>query len=77
MFDFRNQIFLTSLSFRYAKVIGPKAQAFYEDYFQMPFPLPKQDMIAIPSAFVGAMENWGLLTYGYFFYFYLFDRNNI
>lgn len=34
-------------------------------------------MIAIPSAFVGAMENWGLLTYGYFFYFYLFDRNNI
>uniref|UniRef100_A0A0P5FVD5 Aminopeptidase n=1 Tax=Daphnia magna TaxID=35525 RepID=A0A0P5FVD5_9CRUS len=49
---------------QYAKVIGPKAQAFYEDYFQMPFPLPKQDMIAIPSAFVGAMENWGLLTYG-------------
>lgn len=50
---------------RYAKVIGPKTQAFYEDYFQVPFPLPKQDLMAIPSAFVGAMENWGLLTFGY------------
>ncbi|EFX67103.1 hypothetical protein DAPPUDRAFT_203789 [Daphnia pulex] len=49
---------------QYAKDIGPKTQAFYEDYFQVPFPLPKQDMMAIPSAFVGAMENWGLLTFG-------------
>jgi aminopeptidase N len=34
----------------------------------VPFPLPKQDMMAIPSAFVGAMENWGLLTFGYIFF---------
>ena len=55
-------------NYRYAKIIGPKTQAFYEDYFQVPFPLPKQDMMAIPSAFVGAMENWGLLTFGYIFF---------
>lgn len=45
-------------------MIGPKAQAFFEDYFQTPFPLPKQDLIAIPNGFVGAMENWGLVTFG-------------
>ena len=45
-------------------MIGPKVLAFFEDYFQMPFPLPKQDMVAVPSAFAGGMENWGLVTFG-------------
>ena len=27
---------------RYARSIGPKIQAFFEDYFAVPFPLPKQ-----------------------------------
>ena len=38
---------------RYAKEIGPKIQSFFEDYFQIPFPLPKQDMIAIPDFSAG------------------------
>ena len=38
---------------RYAREIGPKIQAFFEDYFQIPFPLPKQDMIAIPDFAAG------------------------
>jgi hypothetical protein len=38
---------------RYASEIGPKIQAFFEDYFQIPFPLPKQDMIAIPDFAAG------------------------
>ncbi|XP_018019808.1 puromycin-sensitive aminopeptidase-like protein, partial [Hyalella azteca] len=47
----------------YAKAIGPDVTTYFEDYFSIPFPLPKQDMIALPDFSAGAMENWGLITY--------------
>ena len=34
---------------QYAKDIGPKILEYFEQYFNIPFPLPKQDMIAIPD----------------------------
>ncbi|CAD6993579.1 unnamed protein product [Ceratitis capitata] len=47
----------------YALSVGPQILKFLEEYFDLPFPLPKIDMIAIPDFQAGAMENWGLITY--------------
>ncbi|CAG5020856.1 unnamed protein product [Parnassius apollo] len=47
----------------YAAIIGPKVLSHFEQWFNVSFPLPKQDMIAIPDFSAGAMENWGLITY--------------
>jgi aminopeptidase N len=48
---------------RYA--LGATAQIlqYYNDYFGVPYPLPKLDQIAVPGGFGGAMENWGGITY--------------
>ncbi|XP_036213132.2 aminopeptidase N [Bactrocera oleae] len=47
----------------YALSVGPKILKFLEEYFDLPFPLPKLDMIALPDFQAGGMENWGLITY--------------
>ncbi len=47
----------------YAGRIGPSILDFYAARFSLPFPLPKQDMVAVPDLSFGGMENWGLVTY--------------
>ena len=48
--EFSNQIAMGSLDF-------------YDQLFEVPYPLPKLDQVAIPDFDAGAMENWGLVTY--------------
>lgn len=48
----------------YALDVGPRIRDFYANkYFNISYPLPKLDMISIPDFSMGAMENWGLITY--------------
>ncbi|MGI8957874.1 MAG: M1 family metallopeptidase [Chthoniobacterales bacterium] len=48
---------------RYALESEAKILHYYNEYFGVPYPLPKLDLIAIPGGFGGAMENWGGITY--------------
>src|SRR5689334_7922530 len=48
---------------RYALEITAQILHYYNEYFGIPYPLPKLDQLAIPGGFGGAMENWGGITY--------------
>ena len=48
---------------RYALESAAKILHYYNEYFGVPYPLPKLDLIALPGGFGGAMENWGGITY--------------
>ncbi|MBI2018598.1 M1 family metallopeptidase [Candidatus Daviesbacteria bacterium] len=48
---------------KFALDVAIKCMDFYEDYFDIPYPLPVLDLIAIPDFTAGAMENWGAVTY--------------
>ncbi|XP_022448002.1 endoplasmic reticulum aminopeptidase 2 isoform X1 [Delphinapterus leucas] len=47
----------------YALEASLKLLDFYENYFDIHYPLAKLDLVAIPDFESGAMENWGLVTY--------------
>ncbi|KAK5642103.1 hypothetical protein RI129_008270 [Pyrocoelia pectoralis] len=48
---------------RFALKVATKVLPYYKDYFNIAYPLPKIDLIAIADFSAGAMENWGLVTY--------------
>ena len=50
---------------QYALDVAAKILPYYEDYFDVKYPLPKLDLIGGPgqSQFFGAMENWGAIFY--------------
>jgi tricorn protease interacting factor F2/3 len=40
-----------------------KAIEFFNSYYQIPYALPKVHLIAVPEFAMGAMENWGAITF--------------
>jgi puromycin-sensitive aminopeptidase len=48
---------------RYALEIGAFALRFFTDYFNIPYPGEKVDLVAIPDFAAGAMENVGCITF--------------
>ncbi|HTZ71076.1 MAG TPA: M1 family metallopeptidase, partial [Acetobacteraceae bacterium] len=49
---------------QYALEVESHVLPYYNQYFGVPYPLPKLDLIAIPGNFeAGAMENWGAITF--------------
>ncbi len=64
--DPRIRVITTPGLTRYGKLgldFGKKALQYCEEYYDIPFPLPKLDQIAVPDFAFGAMENWGAITY--------------
>ncbi|MEM0139920.1 MAG: M1 family metallopeptidase [Ferroplasma sp.] len=47
----------------YPLEIAKKAIEFYENYFDIKYPLPKEHLISVPEFGAGAMENWGAITF--------------
>ncbi len=47
----------------FALEVAVKCLDFFNDYFDIPYPLEKCDLIALPDFASGAMENWGLITF--------------
>lgn len=47
----------------FALDIATRTVDFFDEYFGVPYPLPKSDHVALPDFSAGAMENWGLITY--------------
>ncbi|XP_029657441.1 puromycin-sensitive aminopeptidase-like [Octopus sinensis] len=45
----------------YALDVAVKSLSFYENFFDLEYPLPKLDLVPVPK--IGAMENWGLVTF--------------
>jgi aminopeptidase N len=43
--------------------VATKCLDFYNHYFDIPYPLDKCDLIALPDFSAGAMENWGCVTF--------------
>lgn len=48
---------------QFALDVAVQCLEFYNEYFAIPYPLKKCDMVALPDFASGAMENWGLITY--------------
>ncbi|KAL7754656.1 hypothetical protein ACKLNR_015326 [Fusarium oxysporum f. sp. zingiberi] len=47
----------------FAVDLAAKGLQFFEDCFELPYPLPKLDLIGVPEFSTGAMENWRAIIF--------------
>ncbi|TBU02621.1 M1 peptidase [Hamiltosporidium magnivora] len=59
---------------RFSLNVCSECLTFFESYFSIKYPMDKLDMLAVPEFSMGAMENWGLITYR--MSSLLYDENN-
>ncbi|XP_013791425.2 aminopeptidase N-like, partial [Limulus polyphemus] len=50
-------------SLAYSLQLGERVLKHYEGYFNIKYPLPKTDLVAVPDFSAGAMENWGIVIF--------------
>ncbi|MCI4318607.1 MAG: M1 family metallopeptidase [Thermoplasmata archaeon] len=43
--------------------VGGRCVLAYQEYYRLPYPLPKLHLIAVPAFWAGAMENWGAIAF--------------
>lgn len=48
---------------RFAREIASSSLRFFEEYYDLPYPGDKLDLIAVPDFAAGAMENFGAITF--------------
>jgi len=53
----------TAEALDFALDVATRSIEFFNEYYGVPYPLAKCDHVAVPDFAVGAMENWGLITY--------------
>lgn len=47
----------------YVMKLSADIMAKMEGFFQIKYPLPKLDIVAVPEQYFQAMENWGILVF--------------
>lgn len=50
-------------SLDYGLDIARRSVEFFNEYYGVPYPLPKSDLVALPDFTAAAMENWGIITF--------------